>query len=82
MNQQPEALRLADLIPHLQAMGDELRRLHEENEALRKDAERYRHLRKFGNGRLIAKDFFFANAYFKANEELDVAIDDAMKSQS
>lgn len=45
MNQQPEALRLADLIPHLQAMGDELRRLDAENETLRKDAERYRWLK-------------------------------------
>lgn len=91
MNQQPEALwladrngnliqqlrrtpmPLADLIPHLQAMGDELRRLHEENEALRKDAERYRFLRDSQEGKSVR--IMFRN-------EWDAAIDAALKGKS
>ena len=54
MTEQPEALRLADLLveylgaehPAVRAISAELRRLHEENESLRADAERYRWLRK------------------------------------
>ena len=80
MNQQPKALRLADLIPHLQAMGDELRRLDAENEALRKDAERWRFAMGDGEYGLcklvrVGRDF----------EWVHVTLDDfdaAMKGQS
>jgi hypothetical protein len=51
MTEQPEALRLADWAASYSTTmhnkcADELRRLHEENESLRADAERYRWLRK------------------------------------
>lgn len=87
MNQQPEALRLADLIyekpdsdGHCIEAAKELRRLHAENEALRKDAERWRFAMGDGEYGLcklvrVGRDF----------EWVHVTLDDfdaAMKGQS
>lgn len=104
MNEQPEALRLAELIDdhapidfdgHLAQAAAELRRLHAENEALRKDAERYRWLREtrfiWGDFRHISGvnptavglefGWFPTDAAKPARADLDAAIDAAMKGQ-
>lgn len=88
MNQQPEALLMAE---HLDDRGlieeaAELRRLHEENEALRKDAERYRWLRD-QRARMNMVDMVFvevpADWYLAGSttEEDDAAIDAMMKAR-
>lgn len=86
MNEQPEALRLADELA-IQDQCDfykvceeaalELRWLHEENERLRRDADRYRWLRD-----MIYDDRIIVAADRMLNgEALDVAVDAALQEQ-
>ena len=86
MNKQPEALRLADELA-IQDQCDfykvceeaalELRWLHEENERLRRDADRYRWLRD-----MIYDDRIIVAADRMLNgEALDVAVDAALQEQ-
>lgn len=87
MNEKPEALRLADEceesakawaneVTTRQQAAAQLRSLHTENEALRKDAERYRWLRDEAYG------YFWVNhGGCYPRRGLDVAIDAAMKGQ-
>ena len=86
MNEQPEALRLADELA-IQDQCDfykvceeaalELRWLHEENERLRRDAYRYRWLRD-----MIYDDRIIVAADRMLNgEALDVAVDAALQEQ-
>lgn len=86
MNEQPEALRLADELA-IQNQCDfykvceeaalELRWLHEENERLRRDADRYRWLRD-----MIYDDRIIVAADRMLNgEALDVAVDAALQEQ-
>ena len=86
MNEQPEALRLADELA-IQDQCDfykvceeaalELRWLHEENERLRRDADRYRWLRDmiYDDRIIVAADRMLHG------EALDVAVDAALQEQ-
>ena len=98
MNEQPEALRLADELengecfdvgstsvaygwlrndPTLES-AFELRRLHADNERLRRDAKRYRWLRD-----MIYDDRIIVAADRMLNgEALDVAVDAALQEQT
>jgi len=67
--------------PNCQRAGCVNRRLLDENEALRKDAERYRWLRDDANGRWLNK---LMDEYTRAKcdcDRFDEAIDAAMKGQ-
>ena len=83
--QKPEALalRLADAYDEIDyETATELRRLHAENEALRADAERYRWLRavladRSGKG----KSHWICCIPEGCSEDLDIAIDAAMKEK-
>ena len=88
MNEQPEALRLADefdwwvsrgitIEPRLYDAAAELRRLHAENEALRKDAERYRWLRESKCPMAVVSE----DCLVLGMSYMDAAIDAAMKGQ-
>ena len=86
MNEQPEALRLADELA-IQDQCDfykvceeaalELRWLHEENERLRRDADRYRWLRDmiYDDRIIVAADRMLHG------EALDAAVDAAMRQE-
>jgi len=84
--EQPEALEIAD---DLSAMGmpsdiagrgaDTIRRLHAENEALRKDAARYHWLKVECNNVDVQEGLGWIA---QNHESLDDAIDAAMKGQS
>lgn len=93
MNEKPEALLLADEceesarawaneVTTRQQAAAELRRLHAENEALRKDAERYRWLREYYSpecsGRYMTD---IDRGWYGDGIDLDDAIDAAMKGQ-
>lgn len=92
-NQQPEALRLAEIaggytgltVDEANQCATELLRLHAENEALRVDAERYRWLRKSlpaGQGSLTVTLDDRRNGCFNKPvfmESMDAAIDAARK---
>lgn len=89
MNEQPEALRLADVFDKegyavftddMRKAAAELRRLHDENEALRKDAERYRWLREFYSPECIGRYMTdIDRGWYGDGIDLDDAIDAAMK---
>lgn len=94
----PDALKLADELeaacPFKESAekmaAAELRRLHAENEALRKDAERYRWLRHGDNDEEVLRFHDWATEvcvdpppmYLPRLERLDRLIDEAMKEQA
>jgi hypothetical protein len=92
---QPEALRLADALEDTDSADDhddaaaELRRLHAENEALRRNDARYRWLRCGDNDEKVLHHYISVpdnegdpTMYLPRNEQLDTAIDAAMAQES